>query len=76
MSENILKNNQDLLHSMAKALLKYETIDSKDIDRLLNGKNIIRRGTLTKSRKKKKILSINSKSPQINSINSAKYMEK
>ena len=51
-------------------------IDSKDIDRLLNGKNIIRRGTLTKSGKKKKILRTNSKSPQINSINSAKNMEK
>jgi len=75
-SEHILKKNQDLLHSMAKALLKHETIDSKDIDRLLNGKNIIRRGTLTKPRKKKKILSINSKSPQINSINSVKNMEK
>ena len=42
-SEEILNDNQELLHSMAKSLLKHETIDSKDIQKLLDGKKIIRR---------------------------------
>ena len=32
---------------MAKSLLVHETIDSKDIDKLLNGKKIIRRKSKT-----------------------------
>ncbi len=48
VSENILNDNKDLLHSMAKSLLQHETIDSKDIDKLLNGKKIIRRNLNTK----------------------------
>jgi len=43
VSEAILNENEDLLHSMAKSLLTHETIDAKDIDKLLNGKKIIRR---------------------------------
>jgi len=43
VSETILNDNQDLLHSMANSLLVHETIDAKDIDKLLNGKKIIRR---------------------------------
>ena len=43
VSETILNDNEDLLHSMAKSLLMHETIDAKDIDKLLNGKKIIRR---------------------------------
>ena len=49
VSEHILNDNEDLLHSMAKSLLAHETLDSKDIDKLLNGKKIIRR----KSNRKK-----------------------
>ena len=49
VSETILNDNQDLLHSMANSLLKHETIDAKDIDKLLNGKKIIKR----KSKKRK-----------------------
>ena len=48
VSETILNDNQDLLHSMANSLLVHETIDSKDIDKLLNGKKIIRRKPKTK----------------------------
>ena len=43
ISENILNDNKDLLHSMAKSLLKFETIDAKDIKKILDGKKIIRR---------------------------------
>ncbi len=42
-SENILNENKDLLHSMAKSLLKHETIDAKDIKKILDGKKIIKR---------------------------------
>ena len=41
--KQFLNDNVEFLHSMAKSLLVHETIDSKDIDKLLNGKKIIRR---------------------------------
>ncbi|MCB1877046.1 MAG: ATP-dependent metalloprotease, partial [Chromatiales bacterium] len=34
-AENILKENMDILHAMADALIKYETIDSEQIDDLM-----------------------------------------
>tara|TARA_R110002072_G_scaffold93607_5_gene207411 strand:- start:29864 stop:31792 length:1929 start_codon:yes stop_codon:yes gene_type:complete len=37
-SEKILKENEDKLHLMAEALIKYETIDSDQIDDLMEGK--------------------------------------
>ena len=43
ISENILNDNKDLLHNMAKSLLKFETIDAKDIKKIIDGKKIIRR---------------------------------
>ncbi|PIE00466.1 MAG: ATP-dependent zinc metalloprotease FtsH [Thiothrix nivea] len=36
-AENILKENIDKLHAMAKALMKYETIDRKQIDAIMRG---------------------------------------
>jgi len=36
-AETLLKENIDILHTMAKALLKYETIDSDQIDDLMAG---------------------------------------
>ncbi|MCK5895543.1 MAG: ATP-dependent zinc metalloprotease FtsH [Cocleimonas sp.] len=36
-AENILKDNLDKLHVMAEALLKYETIDRKQIDAIMKG---------------------------------------
>lgn len=36
-AETILKENIDKLHAMAKALLKYETIDSSQIDAIMDG---------------------------------------
>ena len=37
-SVDILKENEDKLHVMAGALMKYETIDSSQIDSIMEGK--------------------------------------
>jgi len=37
-AEKLLKDNLDILHLMADALIKYETIDSDQIDVLMEGK--------------------------------------
>ena len=37
-AEKILNENMDKLHAMAKALVKYETIDKDQIDDIMNGK--------------------------------------
>jgi cell division protease FtsH len=37
-AEKILKDNIDKLHTMAEALMKYETIDSDQIDDIMSGK--------------------------------------
>ena len=70
-SQDILNENQELLHSMAKALLKHETIDAKDINKLLDGKKITRRvngKNLKTGRKKSNIKSSRqkAKSPESN----------
>lgn len=36
-SKNILEGNLEKLHSMADALMKYETIDGEQIDDIMNG---------------------------------------
>ena len=48
VSEEILNENKELLHNMASSLLEHETIDSKDIQKLINGKKIIRRKSSSK----------------------------
>ena len=50
-SEKILNDNKELLHTMASSLLKHETIDSKDIQKILDGKTIVRRKPSLKSSK-------------------------
>ncbi|MCG8429451.1 MAG: ATP-dependent metalloprotease, partial [Chromatiales bacterium] len=37
-AKNILEENMDKLHTMAEALIKYETIDSDQIDDIMGGK--------------------------------------
>ena len=37
-AEQLLKDNLDKLHMMAHALIKYETIDSDQIDSIMSGK--------------------------------------
>jgi len=39
-AEKILKENEDILHSMSAALMKYETIDKYQIDDLMNRKPV------------------------------------
>jgi len=39
-AENILKDNMDILHNMAQALMDWETIDKKQIAALLKGEKI------------------------------------
>jgi len=39
---SLLKKNKTILHSMAEGLLKYETLDSKDISRIMDGKKLVR----------------------------------
>ena len=41
-SEIILNENIDFLHSMSAALLKYETLDSEDIQKLVKGEELTR----------------------------------
>jgi cell division protease FtsH len=41
-AERILQENEELLHRLASELLKYETIDREDIQRILDGKKLIR----------------------------------
>ena len=38
----LLKDNIEILHVMAEELLKYETLNSKDINRILEGKKLTR----------------------------------
>ena len=53
MHKRIFKrnDNKELLHNMANSLLKHETIDSKDIQKILDGKTIVRRKPSLKSSK-------------------------
>jgi cell division protease FtsH len=39
-AENILKENMDILHAMADALIKYETIDKDQINDLMNRREV------------------------------------
>ena len=41
-ASSLLENNMNTLNIMAEGLLKYETLDSKDIKRILSGKKLIR----------------------------------
>jgi cell division protease FtsH len=39
-AEKLLKDNEDILHTMTKALMKYETIDAGQIDQLMERKEV------------------------------------
>ncbi len=68
----LLEENIAILHTMADGLLKYETLDSKDINRILDGKKLTRskNGHPQKRRPKKR------KKPQVKNTESAKQSEK
>ena len=54
-AEQVLNDNIDLLHNLAKALLEHETIDGAEVDAIMEGKPIIRskNGSAIKPPKKK-----------------------
>ncbi len=41
-TKELLEKNRDTIEAIAKALLKYETLDGPDIDRIMRGENITR----------------------------------
>jgi len=41
-ADEILRKDIDMLHRMAKELLKYETIDAKDLEKIMNGETLTR----------------------------------
>jgi len=54
-AERIIEENKDILHRLAEELLKYETIDADDIQRILEGKKIIRsKNGNTRSRRRRR----------------------
>jgi len=42
-SEEILRKDIEILHRIAKELLKYETVDSKDLEKILKGQKLTRK---------------------------------
>ena len=42
LADEILRKDIDILHRLAKELLKYETLDSKDLEIILNGEDLTR----------------------------------
>ena len=63
-AQETLSKNKELLHGLAKALLKYETIDGVEVNTIMDGKLIVRsnNGSIKKSsRKSPKAKSLNKK---------------
>lgn len=62
-AEQILKENSDSLHNLAKALLEHETINGVEVTRIVEGKKIVRskngQQNKKKSRKRKSTLKSN-----------------
>ena len=53
-ADEILRKDIDILHRMAQELLKYETIDSNDLEKILNGEKLTRALNGRSSQKKRK----------------------
>ena len=77
LADEILRKDIDLLHKMSEELLKYETIDAKDLEMIMSGQKIKRPLNITQSKRKtensgnkkqKKVLKLSDKkhkSPEI-----------
>jgi cell division protease FtsH len=52
-AESLIRDNIEILHNMAKALIEYETLDARDIDLIMSGKEITPRANPTNSLKSK-----------------------
>ena len=53
-ADEILRKDIDALHRLAKELLKYETIDAKDLEKIMNGETLTRALNGTKTSRKQK----------------------
>lgn len=53
-AESILKESQDVLHKMAKALIEHETLDATEIEAIMNGQDLPPRPKLTNPTSEKK----------------------
>ena len=53
-ADEILRKDIDALHRLAKELLKYETIDAKDLEKIMNGEALTRALNGTKTSRKQK----------------------
>ena len=53
-ADEILRKDIDALHRLAKELLKYETIDAKDLEKIMNGETLTRALNGTKIPRKQK----------------------
>ena len=42
LADEILRKDIDILHHLSKELLKYETLDSKDLEKILKGEKLTR----------------------------------
>ena len=54
-ANDILKNNESILHRISKELLEHETIDERDLIRILEGKKVIRKKAKAQRKKRKKV---------------------
>ena len=52
LADEILRKDIDLLHKMSEELLKYETIDAKDLEMIMSGQKIKRPLNVTRSKRK------------------------
>ena len=52
LADEILRKDIDLLHKMSEELLKYETIDAKDLEMIMSGQKIKRPLNITQSKRK------------------------
>ena len=73
LADEILRKDIDVLHNLSKELLKYETLDSKDLEKILKGEKLTRplNGDLNNSKTRKRQRSNRSKN-NIKTVSSSK----
>ena len=73
LADEILRKDIDVLHHLSKELLKYETLDSKDLEKILKGEKLTRplNGDLNNSKTRRRQRRNSSKN-SIKTVNSSK----
>jgi cell division protease FtsH len=73
LADEILRKDIDVLHHLSKELLKYETLDAKDLEKILKGEKLTRplNGDLNNSKTRRR-QSRNSSKDGIKTVNSRK----